>query len=83
MLLGGAGDDVRFRTFTALGAVRRTDRLRVDVGRPESSTAVSGSGLQDPHLVTADVGVARDESEFLDLGLGDEHPVERIGVVRR
>ena len=35
------------------------------------------------HVVARDMAVAGDNDKFFDLGLGDQHPIERVAVVRR
>ncbi len=35
------------------------------------------------HVVARDVAVSGDHDEALELGLGDQHPIERVAVVRR
>jgi hypothetical protein len=46
-------------------------------------TAPRGSGLESLDLVRRELRVGRDEDQPLDLGLGDQHPIERISMVRR
>jgi hypothetical protein len=40
------------------------------------------SGSKDRHPVVTEAGVARHDREALDLGLGDEHPIERVAMMR-
>ena len=35
------------------------------------------------HVVARDMAVSGDHDETLNLGLGDQHPIERVTVVRR